>query len=75
MSFCGHAINQDEPLIIPDTHEDERFADNPLVTEDPMIRFYAGFPLAGPGGLQEQPRGTGCVGEAQGGRSGQVLRV
>ena len=58
VSFCGHAINQDEPLIIPDTHSDERFADNPLVTEDPMIRFYVGFPLAGPGGYNV---GTLCI--------------
>lgn len=58
VSFCGHAINQDDPLIIPDTHEDERFADNPLVTEDPKIRFYAGFPLSGPGGYNV---GTLCI--------------
>jgi GGDEF domain-containing protein len=46
VSFCGHAILDDEPLIVNDTMQDARFADNPLVTEDPFIRFYAGVPLA-----------------------------
>ncbi len=45
MSFCGHAINQDGLFIIPNAIEDDRFFDNPLVTEDPSIRFYAGCPL------------------------------
>lgn len=45
ISFCGHAINQEGLFIIPDTLEDERFFDNPLVTEAPNIRFYAGYPL------------------------------
>lgn len=44
-SFCGHTINQNELLIIPDTSSDERFFDNPFVVGDPKIRFYAGFPL------------------------------
>ncbi|TMP08217.1 GGDEF domain-containing protein [Pseudoalteromonas sp. S3178] len=44
-SFCGHTINQNELLIIPDTSIDERFFDNPFVISDPKIRFYAGFPL------------------------------
>jgi sigma-B regulation protein RsbU (phosphoserine phosphatase) len=57
-SFCGHAILSDEPLIIPDTAEDERFRDNPMVVGDPYIRFYAGCPLAGPGGHKV---GTLCV--------------
>lgn len=45
ISFCGHAINQDGLFIIPNAVEDVRFFDNPLVTEAPNIRFYAGYPL------------------------------
>lgn len=45
ISFCGHAINQDGLFIIPNAVEDERFSDNPLVTDAPNIRFYAGYPL------------------------------
>lgn len=45
ISFCGHAINQDGLFIIPNALEDVRFSDNPLVTEAPNIRFYAGYPL------------------------------
>ncbi len=50
ISFCGHAIIEDRPFIIEDTLEDPRFADNPLVTGEPHIRFYAGHPVHGPGG-------------------------
>lgn len=45
ISFCGHAILDDQPLIIEDTHNDKRFIDNPLVNQAPHIRFYAGYPL------------------------------
>ncbi len=39
ISFCGHAILGNEIFMIPDTANDERFADNPLVLNDPHIRF------------------------------------
>jgi serine/threonine-protein kinase len=45
LSFCGHCINHRHPFIVEDTHLDPRFADNPLVTGEPFIRFYAGVPL------------------------------
>ncbi len=45
ISFCGHAINEDGLFIIPNAVKDERFFDNPLVTDAPNIRFYAGYPL------------------------------
>lgn len=45
VSFCGHAINYDETLYVPDAQEDFRFQTNPLVTGEPHIRFYAGAPL------------------------------
>ena len=45
-SFCAHAINStQEFLIIPDSRTDHRFRDNPLVTGDPNIVFYAGVPF------------------------------
>jgi GAF domain-containing protein len=45
VSFCGHAILQTGILEIFDARADPRFADNPLVTGAPYIRFYAGCPL------------------------------
>jgi len=45
ISFCGHAILGNDILIIPDATLDQRFYDNPLVTDEPKIRFYAGVPL------------------------------
>ena len=45
ISFCGHAIAKNEPLVIEDTTKDPRFSDNPLVAGGPRIRFYAGQPL------------------------------
>lgn len=58
ISLCGHAILQDEIMIVEDTHNDVRFHDNPLVTGEPHIRFYAGCPLRAPGGAK---MGTLCI--------------
>lgn len=44
-SFCVHAIRQTEPLIVPDTLADARFALNPRVVGEPHVRFYIGVPL------------------------------
>ena len=57
-SFCNHAIAQLDPLTVLDTHEDPRFATNPMVTGGPMTRFYCGVPLLTPEGV---PIGALCV--------------
>ncbi len=49
-AFCAHVVASGERLIVSDTLLDARFADNPLVTGEPRIRFYAGFPLILPCG-------------------------
>ncbi len=58
ISFCTHAIQRDEPLIVEDAHEAVLFADSPLVCGFPHIRFYAGVPLDCGDGLKV---GTLCV--------------
>ncbi len=57
-SFCAHAMLGSEALVIPDATKDARFADNPLVTGAPHIRFYAGYPLITAEGA---PIGSLCV--------------
>jgi len=51
ISFCGHAVHQRDLFIVPDACQDKRFRDNPLVTGQPGIRFYAGAPLVSPEGV------------------------
>ena len=51
VSLCGHVVELDEALIVPDTWADARFSDNPLVLGAPHIRFYAGEPLRTQEGL------------------------
>ncbi|MDD1780065.1 diguanylate cyclase [Enterovibrio sp. ZSDZ35] len=45
LSFCGHTILNDSPLIVANADKDPRFFDNPYVTGLPNIKFYAGYPL------------------------------
>ncbi len=51
VSFCDHAMRDDQALVIPDALADSRFADDPLVIGEPGVRFYAGTPLRTPEGF------------------------
>jgi PAS domain S-box-containing protein len=58
ISFCTHAIQQNDIMVVPDMLKDDRFINNPLVSGHPGVRFYAGIPLTTSGG---QKLGTLCV--------------
>ena len=58
MSFCAHAMHHHEVMEVPDAQADPRFVDNPLVTGEPYVRFYAGAPLVSSEGV---PLGALCV--------------
>ena len=57
IAVCAYAILSDNPLVIPDTTQDVRTQDNPLVVGEPHVRFYAGIPLK----VENSLIGTLCV--------------
>ncbi|WP_052657434.1 GAF domain-containing protein [Thalassospira sp. HJ] len=58
ISFCGHVIHDNQAFVVEDATNDDRFRDNPLVTDAPFVRSYAGVPLTNPDGFKI---GTLCV--------------
>lgn len=61
-AFCAHAILKPEIMVVPDTHADPRFVDNPMVLGEPYVRFYAGAPIENGPGLRI---GTLCLIDTQ----------
>lgn len=62
ISFCAHTILGDEIFVVPDARKDVRFANNPMVTTDPQLNFYAGCPVHAPDGYKI---GTLCVADTR----------
>lgn len=62
ITFCSHAVLENDILCVPDARKDPRFADSPLVVESPHIRFYAGAPFRAPSG---HIVGTLCVADPE----------
>lgn len=66
ISFCGHVVANGEPLVVSDATLDPRFADNPLVSGAPHLRFYAGIPLTLTTSAQQAVTlGTLCILDTQ----------
>lgn len=57
-AICDVVVHEEQPLVVPDLRNDPRFAANPLVTDDPFLRFYAGVPVLTP---DRQVIGTLCA--------------
>jgi GAF domain-containing protein len=57
VGFCAHAVVESQPMVVPNATKDARFSDNPFVTGEFHLRFYAGAPLRGP-----NAKGIGALG-------------